>query len=264
MSFHSEDCVNYVERGNAFVTRWLTLSQSTLRTFSTCKWQMAPLWRNASIRSSIAWGPRCAMSSGSNMMRKPAVSQNNVMGVTVATAREATSIIVTNTSGRIAITVVIVITMTSMRRNRITKFLLIAATRHSSHALHMDKRASILSRSDTRASIIKTSMKPMTKSVNTRRITTTHVTQVMAMNHALVSTRRSQVKTQHQPCWARAKIMRMRTIIFMLIRNWRQVATCLASLTIHSMGADPSQVKRVKKEMRLLYSWTMISILQPS
>ncbi len=113
----------------------------------------------------------------------------------------------------------------------------------------------------TRASRIKTSIKPMTKSVKIRCITLMRITQVMTISRSLVLIRRFQAKIWYQPCWARAKIMRMRIIIFMLIRNWRQVAMCLASLTINSIGAGPSRVKRVKKEKRLLHSWTTIWIL---
>ncbi len=82
-----------------------------------------------------------------------------------------------------------------------------------------------------------------------------------SMNCALALIHQSQVRTRCQP-QARAKPMRMRTIIFMLIRNWSQVAMCLASLTINSIGASPIWVKRLKKEKCLLYSWTTISILQ--
>ncbi len=126
---------------------------------------MAPLQRNASIKSSIVWDIRCLMPSGSNTTRRSAVSQNNVKGVTAATACKATCIIVMATSGRIAITMVIVTTMTSTRRNRRTRLLLIMVTRHSSHALCTDQWASITLRSATRTPRTKTSIKPMTKTL---------------------------------------------------------------------------------------------------
>ncbi len=58
-----------------------------------------------------------------------------------------------------------------------------------------------------------TSIKPMTKNVNTRRITTMRIKQVMMMSRPLVLIRWSQVKIRHQP-QARAKTMRMRNIIY--------------------------------------------------
>ncbi len=217
---------------------------------------MAPLQRNKSVKLSIMWDPRCVTSSGSNTTRRSAISWSNVKGVMIATVGEATSIIVTTKSGRIVITAVIITTMTSTERNRRTRLLLIAATRHSSHALWMDQRASFLPlRSATRIPTIKTSIKLKTKNVNIR-----HTATVTTMSPALVSTYRSQVKTRCQP-QARAKTTRMRTIIFLLIWSWRPVAMCLAGLTINSIGASPSQAKRIKQEKLLLYSWMTISIL---
>ncbi len=200
------------------------------------------------------------MSYASNTTRRSAMSRNNVMEVTVATAGKATSIIATTTSGRIAITVVIVATTTSAKRNRRTRLLLIAATRHSSHALHTEQRASTPPRSATRTPRTRTSIKPMTKNINMRRTTTMRITQVTTMSRALALIHQSQARTRRQP-QARANPTRMRAIIFMLIRNWRQVAMCLASLTIDSIGASPSWVKRVKKEKPLLHSWMTILIL---
>jgi hypothetical protein len=63
------------------------------------------------------------------------------MGVMVTPAGKGTHIIFMTTSGRIAITAVIITTTTSARRNRRTKLLLIVVTRHSSHALRTDQRA---------------------------------------------------------------------------------------------------------------------------
>ncbi len=69
-------------------------------------------------------------------MRRSAVSRNNVAGVTVATAGKARHIIVTITNGWITSTVIAITTMTSARRNRRTRLLiLIATTRYSSHAV---------------------------------------------------------------------------------------------------------------------------------
>jgi hypothetical protein len=56
------------------------------------------------------------------------------------------------------------------------------------------------------------------KNLDTRRITTTRITQVTTMSRVLVSICRPQEKTRCQP-QAKAKTMRMRTIIFMLIKN---------------------------------------------
>ncbi len=102
---------------------------------------------------------RWVMSSVSDTTRRSAVSRNNVKGVMVTTIAEASSVTTTTTSGRIAITAVIVATITNAKRNRRTWLLLIAATRHSSHAL----RTSTPPRSATRIPRTRTSVKPMKK-----------------------------------------------------------------------------------------------------
>ncbi len=132
-----------------------------------------------------------------------------------------------------------VATMTSAKRNRRTRFLLITATKHSSHPLRTDQRASTPPRSATWTPRTRTSIKPTTKNISKRRTTMMRITQVMTMSRALVPIHRPQVRTQHQPP-VRAKPTRMRTIIFILIKIWRQVAMCLASLPINSIGASPS------------------------
>jgi hypothetical protein len=70
--------------------------------------------------------------------------------VAIATAGKATSTIATTTSGRIATTVVVIITMTNVKRNGRTGSLLIAVTRRSSHARCTGQRASTPPRSATR------------------------------------------------------------------------------------------------------------------
>ncbi len=102
------------------------------------------------------------------------------------------------------------------------------------------------------------------KNINTRCITTTHATQVTMTSGALASIHQSQVRTWRQPLARAKKPTRMRIIIFILIKKWRQVAMCLVivSLTIDGMGPSPSWVKRVKRGKRVLLSWTMISILR--
>jgi hypothetical protein len=85
------------------------------------------------------------------------------------------------------------------RRNRRTRLLLIAATRHSSHVLRTDRRASTPPRSATKTPRTSISIKPMTKSISMQCTTTTRITQVMMMSRALAPIHRSQVSTWHQP-----------------------------------------------------------------
>ena len=53
MSFHSKDCVKYLESGRCSNDEIWSLLQNTLKIPSTCKWPTAHLWRSASARSSF-------------------------------------------------------------------------------------------------------------------------------------------------------------------------------------------------------------------
>ncbi len=140
------------------------------------------------------------------------------MEVMIATAGKATSIIPTTTSGRIAMTAVVVTTTTNAKGNGKIRLLLIAVTRRSSHAWCMGRRASTPPRSATRIPRM-INVKFKTKNVNARRITMTHATQVTMMSCTLALIHRSQVRIQRQPLARAKKPTRMRSIIFMLIKK---------------------------------------------
>ncbi len=152
---------------------------------------MAPWQRNVSIKSSNAWDARCVTNCASCLMRRSAMWQNNITEVTIATAGKATSTIATTTSGRIATTAAVLITMTNVKRSGITGPLLIAVTRRSSHVWCTRQRSSTPLRSTTRIPRM-TNVKFKTKNVNTRRITTMRTIQVMSTSHALAPIHRSQ------------------------------------------------------------------------
>ncbi len=111
---------------------------------------MAPWRRNASIKFRNAWDARCVTKCASGLMRRSAVWRNKITEVTIATAGEATSTIAMTTSGRITTTAIVVITTTNVKRNGRTGPFLIAATRHSSHALCMGRTESTPPSSATR------------------------------------------------------------------------------------------------------------------
>jgi hypothetical protein len=137
------------------------------------------------------------------------------MEVTITTAGEATSTIATTTSGRIVTTAVIVITTTNVKRNGRTGLLLIPVTRRSSHHGPKSKHTSKEYTKTPRT----INVKFKTKNVNTRRITTMWAIQVMRTSCALAPIHRSQVRTRRQPLARAKKPMRMRIIIFILIKN---------------------------------------------
>ncbi len=89
-----------------------------------------------------------------------------------------------------------------------------------------------------------------TRSTPMKRIITTHATQATMMNHALARIHRSLVRIRCQLQARARRITKMRSIIFMFKKNWRQVAMCLASLTINDRGASSSWVKK-----DLMMSW---------
>jgi hypothetical protein len=90
------------------------------------------------------------------------------------------------TSGRVATTAIVAPTMTNARRNRRSRVLPIAVTRHSSPAPRMDQRVITPLRSATRTQKIKTSNKLTTKNASTSCTATARATQVTMMSHALV------------------------------------------------------------------------------
>ncbi len=215
---------------------------------------MAPMQRNASTKLSNAWDARCVTSCTSGTRRRSDASQNNVTDVTVTTAGKAIRIIVTTTSGRIAMTAVVKKKqedkIPSDPGNKAFK----PCSTHGPKSKHTSKECCKNPKNQNKH-------QTHTKNFGMRHTTMMRVTQVMTMSCALVPIHRSQVRTRRQRP-ARAKPTRMRTIIPILIINWRQVAMCLASLTINSIEASPNQVKKSKKEKHLLLSWTMILILQ--
>jgi hypothetical protein len=133
--------------------------------------------------------------------------------VTIATAGKATSTITTTTSDGIMATAVIVITMTNAKGNGRIRLLLIAKTRHSSHAWCTGQRASTPPKIATRTPR-RINVKFKTKNVSRRRITMTRATQVTTTSCAFALIYRSQVRTRRQPLARAKKITRMRIIIF--------------------------------------------------
>ncbi len=212
---------------------------------------MAPWQRNVSIRLNNAWDARWVTNFASGTTRRSALWQNNATEVKVATAGKAVSTSATTTSGRIAVTAVVVTTMTNATRNGRTRLPLIAVTRRSSHARCMGQIASTPLRSAKRTPRM-TNINFKTKNLITKHITMMRATRAKMTSRALALIHRSQVRIQRQP-WVRArKPTRVRIIIFMLIKKWRQVAMCLVSLNNDSKGPSPSQVKSAKKEKRLI------------
>jgi hypothetical protein len=162
--------------------------------------------------------------------------------VTIATAGEATSTITTTTSGRIAMTAVIVITATNAKRNRRTGPLLIAATRHSCHARCTGQRASTPPRSATKTPRT-TNIKIKTKNLNTRCITTTCAVQVTTTSCAVGPIHWSQMRTQRQSPVRAKKPMWMRIIIFILIKKMKAGGhvPCKSDHQQHGAKAQSSQ-----------------------
>ncbi len=212
---------------------------------------MVPWWRNANTRSSNAWDARCVMSFAKGTMRRSARWWNDVTEVTIITTNGLISTVVATSSGRIAATAIVVTPMTNVTRSGMTRLPLIAATRHSSYAQCMGLRASTPPRSATRTQGM-TNINFKTRSAPMKCIITTCATQATMMNHTLAWIHRSQVRIRRQLQARARRITKMRTIIFMFQKKWRQVAMCLASLTINNRGASSSQVKKVKKEKCLL------------
>ncbi len=214
---------------------------------------MAPWQRSPNIRLNNAWDARCVTNFASGTMRRSAMWQNNVMEVTVVTPSGTTSTIVTTSSGRITVTVIVVTTTTNATRSGMTRLPLIAVTKGSSHAWCTDQRASTPLRSATRTQR-PTNVNFKTRSITTKHIITTCATQATMTSCASAPTHRSQVRIRHQLQARARKLTRLKTIIFMFLKKWRQVAMCLASLTINDRGASPSWVKKTKKEKCLLLS----------
>ncbi len=221
---------------------------------------MVPWQRNVNARSSFAWDARCVTSFAKGTMRRSARWRNNVTEVTVVTTNGLISTVAATSSGRIVAIAIVVTPMTNATRSGMTRLPLITATRHSSHAQCMGLRTSTPLRSATRTQGT-TNVNFKTRSALMKRIITMHATQATMMNCTLARIHRSQVRIRHQLQARARRITKMRTIIFMFQKNWRQVAMCLASLTINDRGASSSWVKKVKKEKHLLLFWTMVSIL---
>ncbi len=153
--------------------------------------------------------------SKSSTRKNYIISQNSVAQAMAIVTDATRDIIIKITSGRVATTAIVAIapTTTNARRNRRTRFLLIAVTRHSSPAPRKDQRVITPLRSATRTQKIKTSVNLTTKNASTSCATTMRTTQVTTMSCTLVWIRWSQVRTRHQS-QVKKKSMRMRIIIF--------------------------------------------------
>ncbi len=190
------------------------------------------------------------MSFAKGTIRRSARWQNNVTEVTVVTTNSLMSTVTATSSGRIAATAIVVTPTTNATGSGMTRLPLIAVTRRSSHAQCMGLRASTPLRSATSTQGM-TNVNFKAKSAPMKCIITTHATQATMMNRDLAQIHRSHMRILRQFQARARRLTKMRTIIFMFLKKWRQVAMCLASLTINDRGASSSQVKKVKKEKHL-------------
>ncbi len=199
---------------------------------------MAPWQRNANVRSSNTWDTKCITNYTSGSMRRSAAWQNDLTEVTISTADKATSTIATTTSGRIAMTAVIAITTTNIKKTREQDPFQLrrqgiqampgAKTKEQAHLQGV----------------------PQIPQEWQRQLQDKKCQYKVHYNDACYTSdddeSRSSTNTpvpSEDPASASSKskkTMRMRIIIFKLIKKWRQVAMCLPSLTIDSMGPKPS------------------------
>ncbi len=239
-----------LKAADVFLRRRSSHSSSTSRTFSTLKLQIDPWQRSANARSSNASDARCVMSFASGMMRRCAMWWNNVTEVTTVATNGLRSTVAPTSSGRITVIAIVVTHTTSATRNRMTRFLLSATTRRSSHAWCMGLRVNTPLRNVTRIQGMQ-NVNPMTGSVRMKRITMTRATRAKTMSHATALTHQPQVRIRRQ-LQVGAKNMKMRITIFKLPKEWRQVAMCLTSMTIHVSSVSPRRVTKKRKEKNLL------------
>jgi hypothetical protein len=214
MSFNQEDRAKYVESSRRLIERRSSHLLSTSRTSTILKLQMDLCIRSANARSSNASDAICVMSFARGLMRRSTMRQNNVTGVTTVATDSLKGSSAPTSSGRIAVIAIVVTLTTSATRNRMTRFLLSATKRHSSHAQYTGLRVNTPLRSVTRIQGMQ-NFNPMTGSVCMKPITMRRATRAKTMSHAPALTHQPQVRIQRQ-LQVEAKNTKMRITIFKL------------------------------------------------
>jgi hypothetical protein len=187
MSFHSKDCTKYVESRQCLYNETLESVAEYFENIFNLQVADGSLMKIRMCQIKYQAKRKLLLTLEKHYKEKICRIADQRHGDGSCHSRQSrTYLIIRTTSARAATTAIAAMTMTHARRNRRTRFLLIAATRHLSLALCMDRRVITPSKSNTTIPKNRTSVKSRIKSASMRRITTTPGTQMTTMSHALV------------------------------------------------------------------------------